>query len=49
MIDNKLIFTYREKDNTLIEVQSTIAGNLMEIDVYGTEDYYGHFVLVTSD
>ena len=49
LIDNKLIFTYRKKDNTLIEVQSTIAGNLMEIDVYGTEDYYGHYTLVTSD
>jgi len=49
LIDNNLIFTYRKKDNTLIEVQAIVDGNLMEIDVYGIEDYYGHYTFVNSD
>ena len=49
LVDRKMIFTYRKPDNTFIEVKAEIDGNHMEIDVFGIEDYYGHYTLVSTE
>lgn len=42
---HKLIFTSKTKEGSLMEIKGVIKEEEFEIDIYGTEDYYGKYVL----
>jgi len=49
LIGNNLIFTYRTKKKTFIEVQASIDDEKMNVTLYGNRNIYGNYLLSKSN